>query len=125
VQLVLGRLVVARLGVLEQCHQQERHDGGRSVDEQLPRIELQECQGRRPHEDQDRKSTRLNSSHRTISYAVFCLKKKKRPQRQIFQSPLQRGSVTLSPAKSACDRTRPQVALNERYVQPTVRRRGA
>src|SRR5207248_9588904 len=27
--------------------------------------------------DPDRKSTRLNSSHRTISYAVFCLKKKK------------------------------------------------
>src|SRR5207248_6500816 len=27
--------------------------------------------------DADRKSTRLNSSHRTISYAVFCLKKKK------------------------------------------------
>src|SRR5437867_10146170 len=25
----------------------------------------------------DRKSTRLNSSHRTISYAVFCLKKKR------------------------------------------------
>src|SRR5207248_4152649 len=25
--------------------------------------------------EQDRKSTRLNSSHRTISYAVFCLKK--------------------------------------------------
>src|SRR5207248_7656307 len=28
-------------------------------------------------ERRDRKSTRLNSSHRTISYAVFCLKKKK------------------------------------------------
>src|SRR5207248_11475478 len=28
----------------------------------------------------DRKSTRLNSSHRTISYAVFCLKKKKKKQ---------------------------------------------
>src|SRR5215210_8351307 len=28
----------------------------------------------------DRKSTRLNSSHRCNSYAVFCLKKKKRPQ---------------------------------------------
>src|SRR5690348_17522883 len=27
---------------------------------------------------QDRKSTRLNSSHPSISYAVFCLKKKKR-----------------------------------------------
>src|SRR5437660_8057312 len=29
----------------------------------------------------DRKSTRLNSSHVAISYAVFCLKKKKRPWR--------------------------------------------
>src|SRR2546427_5969389 len=28
--------------------------------------------------DPDRKSTRLNSSHSQISYAVFCLKKKKR-----------------------------------------------
>src|SRR5438132_6991302 len=28
--------------------------------------------------DQDRKSTRLNSSHTVISYAVFCLKKKKK-----------------------------------------------
>src|SRR5438105_8685673 len=32
--------------------------------------------GARP--DQDRKSTRLNSSHEWISYAVFCLKKKKK-----------------------------------------------
>src|SRR5436189_4871854 len=31
----------------------------------------------------DRKSTRLNSSHRCISYAVFCLKKKKKPNKQI------------------------------------------
>src|SRR2546429_8877897 len=30
--------------------------------------------------DQDRKSTRLNSSHGYISYAVFCLKKKKSTQ---------------------------------------------
>src|SRR5215217_9143402 len=29
------------------------------------------------HADEDRKSTRLNSSHANISYAVFCLKKKK------------------------------------------------
>src|SRR5438034_10010780 len=28
------------------------------------------------HADRDRKSTRLNSSHTVISYAVFCLKKK-------------------------------------------------
>src|SRR2546427_1299249 len=30
--------------------------------------------------DEDRKSTRLNSSHSQISYAVFCLKKKKKIQ---------------------------------------------
>src|SRR2546430_11693089 len=32
---------------------------------------------------QDRKSTRLNSSHSQISYAVFCLKKKKKKQRSL------------------------------------------
>src|SRR5689334_23746292 len=31
----------------------------------------------------DRKSTRLNSSHSSISYAVFCLKKKKKKQQKI------------------------------------------
>src|SRR2546430_11990266 len=30
------------------------------------------------HDGEDRKSTRLNSSHSQISYAVFCLKKKKK-----------------------------------------------
>src|SRR3712207_6965122 len=34
--------------------------------------------GRRHAVPRDRKSTRLNSSHANISYAVFCLKKKKR-----------------------------------------------
>src|SRR5256886_7121822 len=33
--------------------------------------------GAPPELEQDRKSTRLNSSHSQISYAVFCLKKKK------------------------------------------------
>src|SRR5207247_9222164 len=32
----------------------------------------------RPCSNRDRKSTRLNSSHEWISYAVFCLKKKKK-----------------------------------------------
>src|SRR5438874_9657833 len=41
---------------------------------------LQEINGR--HE-RDRKSTRLNSSHVEISYAVFCLKKKKITQKYI------------------------------------------
>src|SRR5256886_6001938 len=35
---------------------------------------------RREPDDVDRKSTRLNSSHSQISYAVFCLKKKKKHQ---------------------------------------------
>src|SRR3712207_8409584 len=38
-----------------------------TVDERLKRLE-----------NRDRKSTRLNSSHANISYAVFCLKKKKK-----------------------------------------------
>src|SRR5688572_32213135 len=34
------------------------------------------------HEVVDRKSTRLNSSHSQISYAVFCLKKKKKKNKR-------------------------------------------
>src|SRR5437667_825148 len=37
----------------------------------------------------DRKSTRLNSSHITISYAVFCLKKKNTKQRTQWHQPHQ------------------------------------
>src|SRR6266516_5756366 len=47
-----------------------------------PRGKSRSCAWSRPatpaSRSRDRKSTRLNSSHRTISYAVFCLKKKKR-----------------------------------------------
>src|SRR5258708_20776433 len=39
-----------------------------SVQERQPELDAQ----------QDRKSTRLNSSHQIISYAVFCLKKKRK-----------------------------------------------
>src|SRR3712207_7485823 len=56
-----GRAGVARRGV--------RRPGGR----RRPRPD-----GGRRDRDRDRKSTRLNSSHANISYAVFCLKKKKR-----------------------------------------------
>src|SRR5207248_10359301 len=44
----------------------------------------------------DRKSTRLNSSHRTISYAVFCLKKKKKkkPNKVIIQKKHERTIMT-------------------------------
>src|SRR3712207_7729919 len=37
------------------------------------------------HDAQDRKSTRLNSSHANISYAVFCLKKKKQNNHTVSQ----------------------------------------
>src|SRR6266540_4462626 len=37
-----------------------------------------------PSRREDRKSTRLNSSHITISYAVFCLKKKKKYHNNII-----------------------------------------
>src|SRR5438105_6155528 len=40
--------------------------------------DLHETLGRYHFQAQDRKSTRLNSSHEWISYAVFCLKKKKK-----------------------------------------------
>src|SRR2546430_10603936 len=56
----------------------------------------------RHREEQDRKSTRLNSSHSQISYAVFCLKKKKRQTRHTHvcrpthsRSTLQHTTLTL------------------------------
>src|SRR2546430_13025724 len=42
----------------------------------------------------DRKSTRLNSSHSQISYAVFCLKKKKNKPQLTHVHPLQRTSTS-------------------------------
>src|SRR5260221_3365043 len=42
----------------------------------LAYLELEELPGAGEVLDLDRKSTRLNSSHTVISYAVFCLKKK-------------------------------------------------
>src|SRR2546430_7291680 len=41
------------------------------------------AQSLRPQRAEDRKSTRLNSSHSQISYAVFCLKKKKKKKTQL------------------------------------------
>src|SRR5688572_32499248 len=42
----------------------------------------------------DRKSTRLNSSHSQISYAVFCLKKKKTKKIKLFYSNLTANKAT-------------------------------
>src|SRR2546421_4090986 len=59
----------------------------------VPRLRRLDC-GEVPFcaRKEDRKSTRLNSSHDQISYAVFCLKKKKRYNRlRIATSILPRG----------------------------------
>src|SRR5256885_3234602 len=49
----------------------------RSLREADPRVVPGQRRVRARHpQDEDRKSTRLNSSHLVISYAVFCLKKK-------------------------------------------------
>src|SRR5436305_7100016 len=49
----------------------------------------------------DRKSTRLNSSHVRISYAVFCLKKKKQPP--VVLVPVRRQHQHLDPLLAAHD----------------------
>src|SRR5437868_11441650 len=59
------------------------HPSGVGRDLVLPAEQSLRLDRRQPHRadhdgDGDRKSTRLNSSHVSISYAVFCLKKKKK-----------------------------------------------
>src|SRR5471032_2565194 len=56
------------------------HERERGQRRGLPSVEhaQQQREQARSDVDPDRKSTRLNSSHITISYAVFCLKKKKK-----------------------------------------------
>src|SRR3712207_7606622 len=51
--------------------------------------------------DLDRKSTRLNSSHANISYAVFCLKKKNTTSDTIYGVTLVLESTTMSHTKPA------------------------
>src|SRR3712207_7865873 len=54
------------------------YHGQQGVDTCIARIFNTYGPKMRPHDGRaDRKSTRLNSSHANISYAVFCLKKKK------------------------------------------------
>src|SRR3954466_13388354 len=49
----------------------------------------------------DRKSTRLNSSHTIISYAVFCLKKKKKPLHSPKHSQLAYNTCALNTLSSS------------------------
>src|SRR5258708_10380777 len=72
---------------------------------------------------QDRKSTRLNSSHQIISYAVFCLKKKKYVPAMLPPQPPPIGTRVQ-------DGIHPLTALTLRLLRPAmlgdgVRRKGA
>src|SRR2546429_2281596 len=68
------------------------HAAGRQA---RPGVDGDECGAGRGHGigelfgEQDRKSTRLNSSHGYISYAVFCLKKKKKKKDFIIRSSIE------------------------------------
>src|SRR5690242_21251592 len=64
----VGQLLNAGVLIAQNFHQllHAAGDGGKIVG------------GPQPGQRRDRKSTRLNSSHMSISYAVFCLKKKKK-----------------------------------------------
>src|SRR2546426_6303565 len=65
-------------GAPRQCD--ERHRPEEWIDDRDP---VPVIPAPAPRQERDRKSTRLNSSHLVISYAVFCLKKKKK------QNPIQ------------------------------------
>src|SRR3712207_7908741 len=67
-------------GAAEAVALPERHGGGHAGgrrDHHPGAGDLLDPPARGAEQEEDRKSTRLNSSHSNISYAVFCLKKKK------------------------------------------------
>src|SRR3712207_8578486 len=70
----------------------ERREGGRHHrhardpgDERVQVVRLVPEHRRDQEQEEDRKSTRLNSSHANISYAVFCLKKKNKQNNPVRQ----------------------------------------
>src|SRR3712207_7973706 len=67
------RLEMVRARALGRDEQEDEIDGQIVDGVEIDRL------GEAREDAQDRKSTRLNSSHANISYAVFCLKKKKTP----------------------------------------------
>src|SRR5438034_3651258 len=69
------------------AHQRRQLQSGSGRAHALDDLEVERQVGDRAEEREDRKSTRLNSSHTVISYAVFCLKKKKKKRRNIRKQP--------------------------------------
>src|SRR2546430_5393473 len=72
------------------------HDGVDVADLEAGAVVLDQLVGmERVRADLDRKSTRLNSSHSQISYAVFCLKKKKKKEAVILSILIKRTYLVI------------------------------
>src|ERR1022692_1691550 len=67
-------------------------------------------------DEADRKSTRLNSSHLVISYAVFCLKKKKKETRDL--APCESATCTAEKNHNKRKRASPRAFTRSRPVLP-------
>src|SRR2546426_4983079 len=65
-----------------QTHRERQPGPEQHAAQHIPPLGIGTEQVGRRWRAQDRKSTRLNSSHLVISYAVFCLKKKKNTHKQ-------------------------------------------
>src|SRR2546429_4757037 len=100
--------------------------GSRGVTLRLAEIPVPQP-GETPRGPQDRKSTRLNSSHGYISYAVFCLKKKKhdghpRPLQATPSAPLLPPVAGLPHAPPAALRRTPACHPSRSAIPHTARR---
>src|SRR3712207_6882424 len=90
------------------------------------------CRGRRPdgQRDGDRKSTRLNSSHANISYAVFCLKKKNTyppsstsiafSYSRLTASPIPASTTTFSSSMHTCSLMPCHCSISPSFIQLTT-----
>src|SRR5438105_6902956 len=66
----------------------------------------------------DRKSTRLNSSHEWISYAVFCLKKKKKQRIREKSAPTTETGPPCRSTASALHDSQSEVTCRRRHTLP-------
>src|SRR3712207_8117140 len=74
---VVGLELVEQADAAALLREVEQHAAALALDHRQRALELLAAVAAQRVEHVDRKSTRLNSSHANISYAVFCLKKKK------------------------------------------------
>src|SRR5256884_2251669 len=94
---ILRQILLLAERIVKNCHPVLRLAGNRRQTHQYKRHNPQNVDSQRTPPagiPKDRKSTRLNSSHGYISYAVFCLKKKKNTKYSHRASSLRQASTT-------------------------------